>query len=40
MGCHVGWYSTVGCLRGAEENKYIKGASGPLKTIKEKKIPF
>jgi hypothetical protein len=38
MGCYLGWYSTVGCpLRGEEENKYIKGASGPPKTIKEKK---
>jgi hypothetical protein len=37
MGCYLGWYSTVGCpLRGEEENKYKKGASGPPKTIKKK----
>jgi hypothetical protein len=37
----LGWYSTVGCPRGAaEENKYKKGASGPPKTIKKKKSFF
>jgi hypothetical protein len=41
MGYYLGWYFTVGCpLRVAEENKYKKGASGPPKTIKEKKIKF
>jgi hypothetical protein len=33
MGCHLGWYSTVGCpLRVAEENKN-KITSGPPKAI-------
>jgi hypothetical protein len=38
MGCHLGWYSSVGCP--LSENKYKKGASSPPKTIKEKKIPL
>jgi hypothetical protein len=41
MGCHLGWYSTVGSpLRAAEENKYKKGAPGLPKTIKEKKVMY
>jgi hypothetical protein len=39
MGCHLGWYFTVGCpLRATEEN--IKRTSVPSKTIEEKNCNY
>jgi hypothetical protein len=41
MGCHLGWYSTMGCPLRRSRGKYIqKIVSGPPKTIKEKKVFF
>jgi hypothetical protein len=37
MGCHLGWYFTVGCSEGRQRRINTKRATGPPETIKKKR---